>query len=73
MPVLPDNSGALLRRVIMVETPNSYAGREDFDLLDTLVAELPGFINVALDAYSRLKALAGGSCSRRPEANCSNC
>jgi P4 family phage/plasmid primase-like protien len=56
VPVLPDNSGALLRRVIMVETPNSHAGREDFDLLDMLVGELPGFINAALDAYDRLKA-----------------
>ena len=50
VPVLPDNAGALLRRVIMINTPNTFAGKEDFDLLDNLAAELPAFVNAALEA-----------------------
>lgn len=54
VPVLPDNAGAMLRRVLMISTPNSFVGREDFDLLDKLVLELPAFVNASLDAYDRL-------------------
>jgi P4 family phage/plasmid primase-like protien len=53
-PVLPDNAGALLRRVITIKTPNTFAGREDYDLDTKLADELPAFVNLALMAYQRL-------------------
>ncbi|CAM3636161.1 phage/plasmid primase, P4 family [Mycolicibacterium frederiksbergense] len=55
VPVLPDNAGAVLRRVIILSSPNSFAGKEDVDLFDKLSAELPALVNVALDAYDRLR------------------
>lgn len=54
VPVLPDNAGALVRRVLGISTPNTFAGREDFDLDAKLADELPAFVNLALSAYRRL-------------------
>lgn len=54
VPVLPDNAGALVRRVIAIRTPNTFAGREDYDLDAKLADELPAFVNMGLAAYARL-------------------
>jgi putative DNA primase/helicase len=52
--MLPDNAGALRRRLLAIKTPTSFVGREDVDLDDKLAAELPAFVNLALSAYRRL-------------------
>jgi putative DNA primase/helicase len=54
IPMLPDNAGALRRRLLAIKTPTSFVGREDVDLDDKLAAELPAFVNLALSAYRRL-------------------
>lgn len=59
VPMLPDNAGALQRRLLAVKTPNSFVGREDVDLDDKLAAELPAFVNLALAAYRRLMDRGG--------------
>lgn len=53
-PVLPDNAGAMVRRVLAIKTPNSFADNADYDLDDKLAAELPAFVDLALTAYRRL-------------------
>ena len=54
IPMLPDNAGALRRRLLAIKTPTSFVGREDVDLDAKLAAELPAFVNLALAAYRRL-------------------
>ncbi len=54
IPMLPDNAGALRRRLLAIKTPTSFVGREDVDLDDKLASELPAFVNLALSAYRRL-------------------
>ncbi|WP_052956735.1 phage/plasmid primase, P4 family [Mycolicibacter heraklionensis] len=53
-PVLPDNAGAMRRRLLAIVTPNSFADNADYDLDDKLTAELPAFVDLALAAYRRL-------------------
>ena len=48
VPSIPDSSGALPSRFIFVNLPNSFYGREDFDLEARLTAELPGIFNLAV-------------------------
>lgn len=54
VPVFPDNAGALVRRLLAIKTPNTFVGREDYDLDAKLAEELPAFVNLALAAYGRL-------------------
>lgn len=56
VPVLGDASGALASRYVVFHTPTSFYGKEDRDLTDKLVAELPGILNWSLDGLQRLKA-----------------
>jgi len=53
MPNLNDN--ALLTRFIFLYFPISFLGKEDEDLKDKLLAELPGIANRCLIAYRRLR------------------
>jgi putative DNA primase/helicase len=55
LPRMPDVSGALAKRFIMVVITESFAGKEDTHLTDKLRSELPGILNWALDGYSRLQ------------------
>ncbi len=54
LPVLPDNSGAIVSRMIALSTPNSWLGREDPGLADALRKELPAILSWALDGMDRL-------------------
>lgn len=54
VPVFPDNAGALVRRMLAIKTPNTFVGREHYDLDAKLADELPVFVNLALAAYARL-------------------
>jgi putative DNA primase/helicase len=51
-----DNSGAFVSRLLVVESEQSYVGREDRTLDRRTQAELPGIVRMALDAYRRLVA-----------------
>jgi putative DNA primase/helicase len=50
MPVLPDPSGAVLSRLLVMQTRSSFLGKEDSGLEQALSKELPGILNWALDA-----------------------
>jgi len=52
---LEDTSGALASRFIYLKTTKSFYGKEDLDLTDKLLKELPGILNWALRGLSRLK------------------
>ncbi|MGV0578104.1 DUF5906 domain-containing protein [Mycolicibacterium elephantis] len=53
-PSLPDNSGAIVSRIIALSTPNSWLGREDPGLSDALRKELPAILTWALDGMDEL-------------------
>jgi putative DNA primase/helicase len=53
-PTFSDRSGALSGRMIYLKFEQSFYGREDVDLTDKLLAELPGILNWALDGLERL-------------------
>jgi putative DNA primase/helicase len=55
VPRLPDASGALAGRFLIIRTPNTWKGREDRDLDRKLEAELPGILKWAADGWARLK------------------
>ena len=65
MPVLPDSSGAVPHRLLVIETVVSFAGREDRGLDSDLAAELPGILNWSLDGLDEL--LANGEL-KQPES-----
>jgi putative DNA primase/helicase len=52
---LRDDSGALPGRFITFRMTQSFWGREDLTLGDTLKAERPGILNLALDALDQLR------------------
>lgn len=52
---LPDPSGALAGRLIILPFQTSFAGREDVTLTDTLVAEVSGIINWSLVGLADLR------------------
>jgi putative DNA primase/helicase len=54
LPALEDASGAVAGRFITFLFECSWWGKEDLDLTDTLIAELPGIFNWALDGLERL-------------------
>jgi putative DNA primase/helicase len=55
IPRLPDASGALASRFHILQTPNSWLGREDRDLRQKLTAELPGILLWAAAGWVRLR------------------
>lgn len=56
IPRLPDASGALASRFLMILFRESFYGREDQTLFMRLVAELPSILNWALDGLARVTA-----------------
>ena len=54
LPRFGDASGAIVNRFIVLNLLESFLGREDPDLTDTLTDELPGILNWALDGLERL-------------------
>ncbi|GAA0720111.1 hypothetical protein Drose_06380 [Dactylosporangium roseum] len=55
-PKFSDASGALAIRMIQLVFEQSFVGREDPDLTDKLLAELPGIFNWAIDGLRTLNA-----------------
>ncbi|WP_350209904.1 phage/plasmid primase, P4 family [Botrimarina sp.] len=55
LPRLSDSSGALVGRMLLLETPNSVYGREDHHLTDALLEELPGIFAWAVEGWVRLQ------------------
>lgn len=56
---LPDNSGALSRRLLMLRFTHSFADRPDKQLRPKLLAELPGILLWAIRGWSRLQEQGG--------------
>lgn len=56
LPWLTDASGAIIHRLLVVDHPVTFLGKEDITLEDRLVQELPGILNWALDGLDRLTA-----------------
>ena len=54
LPPLADESGALLGRLLFLQTTESHLGREDRFLESRIRRELPGILNWALDGLERL-------------------
>lgn len=59
LPELPDHSGALEARLLILDFRKSFLGREDFGLRDRLIAEAPGIAVWALQGLKRLWANEG--------------
>ncbi len=55
LPRLADPSGALASRFILLTLTKSWYGREDHELTDRLLAELPGVLNWAIDGWVNLQ------------------
>lgn len=55
MPDLPDASTALARRWCILRLTRSFFGKEDADLGDRLLAELPGILNWSVEGWQRLR------------------
>jgi len=56
---LPDESGALAVRTLLIRTTKSFAGKEDRSLTGRLLDELPGILLWALEGLDRLNANGG--------------
>ena len=56
MPHFSDMSGALPSRFVVLRFTRSFLGREDPDLTNKLLTELPGILNWALAGLARLRA-----------------
>ena len=54
LPRLQDTAGALLQRVLLLKTTQSFAGMEDLELGKRLLAELPGILNWSIVGWQRL-------------------
>jgi putative DNA primase/helicase len=54
LPALEDASSALSSRFVLLTMTNSFLGREDHDLMEKLILELPGILIWALDGWMRL-------------------
>ena len=55
LPRISDSSGALASRFILLTLTRSFLGKEDHDLTDRLLTELPGIMNWALEGLQRLR------------------
>lgn len=53
---MPDSSGAIIERMLVLETRNNFESKPDRKLRQALEAELPGIFNWALDGFDRLRA-----------------
>jgi putative DNA primase/helicase len=56
LPLLGDASAAVVGRFIIVQTTRSFLGREDTGLTKTLMGEMPGILNWALDGLAQVGA-----------------
>jgi putative DNA primase/helicase len=56
LPRIEDASGALASRFVVLTLHQSFYGREDHELLNRFIPELPGILNWALDGWDRLRA-----------------
>lgn len=56
LPRLADASGALASRFVVMTMTNSFYGKEDLDLSNRLMGELPSILNWAIDGWDRLTA-----------------
>ena len=54
LPRLSDTSGALASRFVLLLLENSWYGREDHNLTERLLTELPGILNWAVAGWQRL-------------------
>jgi putative DNA primase/helicase len=55
LPSLTDASGVIASRCILVRLRQSFLGREKTDLTGTLMGELPGILNWAIEGLKRLR------------------
>jgi len=55
LPRLTDASGALTGRFLFLQLKRSFYGREDTELTDRLLVELPGILNWAIEGWWRLR------------------
>ena len=55
LPRLGDASGALTSRIIALRLTKSFYGRENHNLTDNLLAELPGILLWAIEGWQRLR------------------
>lgn len=55
LPRFTDASGALASRFVVLTLDNSFYGKEDLELTDRLLTELPGILNWSLFGLERLK------------------
>jgi len=55
LPTLLDASGALASRIVLIETRQSFYGKEDLRLTDKLLDELPGILIWAIAGLHRLR------------------
>jgi putative DNA primase/helicase len=55
LPSFADSSGAIASRFVILRMTKSFIGREDKDLEQRLMAELPGILNMVLDAGQELE------------------
>lgn len=55
-PSITDTSGALASRFVVLQMNQSFFGRENPNLTEELLAELPGVLNWAMEGLERLKA-----------------
>jgi putative DNA primase/helicase len=55
LPRIADASGALASRFVVLTLKKSFYGKEDLELTDKLLAELPGILNWALKGLHRLR------------------
>lgn len=69
LPRLSDASGALVSRMLLLRTTNSFYGHEDHELTDRLLSELPGILVWAIQGWQRLQE-RGRSSNRKPVSKC---
>jgi putative DNA primase/helicase len=55
LPYLPDASGAMGNRFVLIRFLESFLGKEDSDLSRKLITELPGIFNWAIEGLKRLR------------------
>jgi putative DNA primase/helicase len=55
-PRMDDASGALVSRMLLLPLIETFLGREDLSLTDSLLTELPSILNWARDGWLRLRA-----------------
>jgi len=55
LPSFSDAAGAIASRIILLQTNNSFYGREDTSLGERILRELPGILLWAIEGYRRLR------------------